>query len=57
MRQTELSLFFIKIGAEIAVISWNSFYGQGTTALFHNHKTAPQLMRQFELSLSLENWC
>jgi hypothetical protein len=37
------------IGAEIAVLSWNNFYCQGTTALFHNQETVPLLMLQTEL--------
>jgi hypothetical protein len=37
-----------KIGAEIAVISWKNFYGQGNTTLFHNQETAP--LRMFQLS-------
>jgi hypothetical protein len=40
------------IGAEIAVLSWNNFYCQGTTALFHNQETAPLRMSQTEFSLS-----
>jgi hypothetical protein len=57
MRQTDLSLFFIKIGAEIAVLSWNYFYGQGTTGLFHNQETARLRMRQTELLLSWQGRC
>jgi hypothetical protein len=50
MLQTEFSLG--KIGAEIAVISWNYFYCQWTTALYHNQENAPLRVRQTELSLS-----
>jgi hypothetical protein len=46
-----------KRGAEIAVLSWNNFYCQGPTALFHNQETASLRMRQTELSLSLQDWC
>jgi hypothetical protein len=42
-----------KIGAEIEVLSWNNFYCQGTTSLFHNQETAPLRIRKNELSLSL----
>jgi hypothetical protein len=41
-----------KIGAEIAVLSWNHFYGQGIKTLFYNQETAPLRMRQIALSLS-----
>jgi hypothetical protein len=40
------------IGAEIAVFSWNNFYCQGNTALFHNQEIALLHMRQIELSFS-----
>jgi hypothetical protein len=46
-----------KIGAEIAVLSWNKFYCQGTTALFFNQETATLLMRQTELPLSWQDRC
>jgi hypothetical protein len=41
-----------KIGAEIAVLFWNNFYCQGTTALFYNQENAPLRMLQTELSFS-----
>jgi hypothetical protein len=44
-----------KIGAEIAVLSWNKFYCHGTTALFHNQETEPLRMLQTELSLSWQD--
>jgi hypothetical protein len=34
-----------KIFAEIAVLSWNEFYFQETTALFHYQENAPLRMR------------
>jgi hypothetical protein len=43
-----------KIGAEIAVLSWNNFYCQVTTTQFYNQETAPLRMRQTELLLSLK---
>jgi hypothetical protein len=46
-----------KISAEIAVLSWNNFYCQGPTALFHNQETAPLHRRQTELSLSWQDRC
>jgi hypothetical protein len=46
-----------KIGAEISVHSWNYFYCQEITALFHNPETAPLRMRQTELSLSWQFRC
>jgi hypothetical protein len=46
-----------KIGAEIVEISWNNFYCQGTTVLFHNQGTAPLRMLQIELSLSWQDIC
>jgi hypothetical protein len=42
-----------KIGDEIAVLSWNNFYSQGITALFHNQEAASLRMRQTDISLSL----
>jgi hypothetical protein len=45
MLQTELCLF-IKIGAEVAVLSWKNFYCHGTTAQFHNQETATLRMSQ-----------
>jgi hypothetical protein len=53
MRKTEL-FFSLKIGSEIAVLSWKNFYCQVTTALFHNQETAPLHMRQTELFFSLK---
>jgi uncharacterized protein YbgA (DUF1722 family) len=46
-----------KIVAEIAVLSWNNFYCQGTTALFHNQETTPLRMRPTKLALSWEVKC
>jgi hypothetical protein len=46
-----ISRSLCKIGAEIAVLSWNLFYCQGTTALYHNQETAPLRMRQTEFAL------
>jgi hypothetical protein len=46
-----------KIGDEIAVLSWNNFYCQGTTALFSKQQTATLRMRQTELSLSWQEIC
>jgi hypothetical protein len=43
-----------KISAEIAVLSWNKFYCQGTTAVFHNQETAPLRMPRL-ISRSLGN--
>jgi hypothetical protein len=40
------------IGAEIAVLSWNNFYWQWTTALFNNQETAPLRIRQIEYAIS-----
>jgi hypothetical protein len=54
MLQTELSSLGKRV-AEIAVLSWNNFYRQGPTALFHNQKTASLRMRQNELSLSWQD--
>jgi hypothetical protein len=41
-----------KTGSEIAEFSWNHFYCQGHTALFHNQENELLRMRQSELSLS-----
>jgi hypothetical protein len=41
--------------AEIAVLSWNNFYFQGTRTLFHNQETAPLHMIQTRLSLSSQD--
>jgi hypothetical protein len=46
-----------KIDDEIAVLSWNNFYCQGTRALFHNQETAPLRMRQTVLSPSWYDRC
>jgi hypothetical protein len=43
-----------KIGTEIAVLSWNHYYSQGTRTLFHNQETALRRMLQTEFSLSLK---
>jgi hypothetical protein len=48
---------FVKINAEIAVLSWNHFYCLGNTAMFYNQETASLLMLQTDLSLSLQDWC
>jgi hypothetical protein len=34
------------------VLSWNHFYFQGTTTLFHNQETTPLRMRQTDFSFS-----
>jgi hypothetical protein len=44
-----------KIGAEIAVLSWNISYCQGTRALFHNQESARLRMLQTELSFSWQD--
>jgi hypothetical protein len=46
---------FAKLVAEIAVLSWNISYGQGTTTLFHNQESEPLCMLQTELSFSWQD--
>jgi hypothetical protein len=46
-----------KIGAEIAVLSWNNFYCKETTDLFHNQDPAPLRILQTEISFSWQDRC